>query len=151
MHRHGALELLVVLPDGSKTLLPVVFTDAVPMVADAVAATVGSIEDPEHLAVVVESLMAPAVGAGVDGPIRFARGDAVQREQGPSDLVDPPQAVGPWWLRGDRPRPAIRGEHAHCTTRFHQFGERRLRHNTNMTCDPQVARNDTQGIEAIPE
>jgi hypothetical protein len=117
MHRHGALELLVVLPDGSKTLLPVVFTDAVPMVADAVAATVGSIEDLEHLAVVVESLMAPAVGAGVDGPIRFARGDAVQREQGPSDLVDPPQAVGPWWLRGDRPRPAIRGEHAHCTTR----------------------------------
>ncbi len=64
MHRHGALELLVVLPDGSKTLLPAVFTDAV-AAADVVAATVGSIEDLEQLAVVVESLMPPAVGAGV--------------------------------------------------------------------------------------
>jgi hypothetical protein len=64
MHRHGAVELLVVLPDGSKTLLPAVFTDAV-AAADVVAATVGSIEDLEHLAVVVESLLPPAVGAGV--------------------------------------------------------------------------------------
>ena len=51
MHRHGAVELLVVLPDGSKTLLPAVFTDAV-AAADVVAATVGSIEDLEHLATV---------------------------------------------------------------------------------------------------
>ena len=65
MHRHGALELLVVLPDGSKTLLPAVFTDAVPAAPESVAATVGSIEDLEQLAVVVESLMPPAVGAGV--------------------------------------------------------------------------------------
>ena len=64
MHRHGALELLVVLPDGSKTLLPAVFTDAVADV-DVVVATVGSIEDLEQLAVVVESLMPPAAGAGV--------------------------------------------------------------------------------------
>ena len=64
MHRHGALELLVVLPDGSKTLLPAVFTDAA-AAADVVVATVGSIEDLEQLAVVVESLMPPAVGAGV--------------------------------------------------------------------------------------
>jgi len=64
MRRHGAAELLVVLPDGSKTLLPAVFTDAVPAAADPVVATVGSIEDLEQLAVVVGSLMAPAVGAG---------------------------------------------------------------------------------------
>jgi len=64
MHRHGALELLVVLPDGSKTLLPAVFTDAA-AAADVVVATVGSIEDLQQLAVVVESLMPPAVGAGV--------------------------------------------------------------------------------------
>ena len=64
MHRHGALELLVVLPDGSKTLLPAVFTDAVAAAGPVVVATVGSIEDLEHLAVVVESLMPPAVGAG---------------------------------------------------------------------------------------
>ena len=37
MHRHGAVELLVVLPDGSKTLLPAVFTDAVPAAAEPVA------------------------------------------------------------------------------------------------------------------
>ena len=63
MQRHGAVELLVVLPDGSKTLLPAVFTDAV-AAADVVAATVGSIEDLEQLAVVVESLLPPAVSAG---------------------------------------------------------------------------------------
>ena len=63
MQRHGAVELLVVLPDGSKTLLPAVFTDAV-AAADVLVATVGSIEDLEQLAVVVESLLPPAVGAG---------------------------------------------------------------------------------------
>ena len=51
MRRHGAVELLVVLPDGSKTLLPAVFTDAVPAAGPVVVATVGSIEDLEHLAV----------------------------------------------------------------------------------------------------
>ena len=64
MHRHGAVELLVVLPDGSKTLLPAVFTDAVAAAGPVVVATVGSIEDLEHLAVVVETVMPPAVGAG---------------------------------------------------------------------------------------
>ena len=64
MRRHGAAELLVVLPDGSKTLLPAVFTDAVQAAAEPAVATMGSIEDLEQLAVVVESLMAPAVGAG---------------------------------------------------------------------------------------
>ena len=60
MQRHGAVELLVVLPDGSKTLLPAVFTDAV-AAADVLVATVGSIEDLEQLAVVVESLLVVAV------------------------------------------------------------------------------------------
>ena len=64
MRRHGAVELLVVLPDGSKTLLPAVFTDAV-AAAGVVVATVGSIEDLEQLAVVVESLMPPSVRAGI--------------------------------------------------------------------------------------
>ena len=74
MHRHGAAELLVVLPDGSKTLLPAVFTDAVPVAAEAVAATVGSIEDLDQLAVVVESLMPPAVG-GRRGGGRYGDSD----------------------------------------------------------------------------
>ena len=64
MHRHGALELLVVLPDGSKTLLPAVFTDAVAAAGPVVVATVGSIEDLEHLAVVAGALMPPAAGVG---------------------------------------------------------------------------------------
>ena len=61
MRRHGAVELLVVLPDGSKTLLPSGFTDAVAAAADPVVATVGSIEDLAHLEVVVGSLMPPEV------------------------------------------------------------------------------------------
>ena len=81
MHRHGAVELLVVLPDGSKTLLPAVFTDAV-AAADVVAATVGSIEDLEHLAVVVESLLPPAVGAGV---AEDATGIPIKEDPGASD------------------------------------------------------------------
>jgi hypothetical protein len=62
-HRDGAVVLLVMLPDGRKTLLPAGFTDAVAAATEPVVATVGSIEDPEQLAVVVESLMPPAVGA----------------------------------------------------------------------------------------
>ena len=81
MHRHGAVELLVVLPDGSKTLLPAVFTDAV-AAADVVAETVGSIEDLEHLAVVVESLLLPAVGAGV---AEDATGIPIKEDPGASD------------------------------------------------------------------
>ena len=82
MRRHGAAELLVVLPDGSKTLLPAVFTDAVPAAGPVVAATVGSIEDLEQLAVVVESLMPPAVGAGA---AEDATGIPIKEDPGASD------------------------------------------------------------------
>ena len=40
MRRHGRLELLVVLPDGSKTLFPAVWTDLDATAADATAAPV---------------------------------------------------------------------------------------------------------------
>ena len=82
MRRHGAVELLVVLPDGSKTLLPSGFTDAVAAAADPVVATVGSIEDLEHLAVVVGSLMPPAVGAGA---AEDATGIPIKEDPGASD------------------------------------------------------------------
>ena len=59
MHRHGAVEFLVVLPDGSKTLLPAVFTDAVAAPTPRAAVTVGSVEDLVQLTSVVESLLAP--------------------------------------------------------------------------------------------
>ena len=97
MHRHGALELLVVLPDGSKTLLPAVFTDAVAAAGPVVVATVGSIEDLEHLAVVVVSLTAPAVGAGA---AEDATGIPSKEDPGASD--EKSVGVRPGRRRGGR-------------------------------------------------
>ena len=47
MRRHGVLELLLVLPDGSKSLVPAAWTDADPPAADgaASAVTLGSLSD----------------------------------------------------------------------------------------------------------
>ena len=47
MRRHGVLELLLVLPDGSKSLVPAAWTDADPPAADGVASavTLGSLSD----------------------------------------------------------------------------------------------------------
>ena len=64
MRRHGAVELLVVLPDGSKTLLPAAFTDAAPAAVEPAVATLGSVEDLTQLTVVVASLMPPVGPAG---------------------------------------------------------------------------------------
>ncbi len=81
MQRHGAVELLVVLPDGSKTLLPAVFTDAVAAPTPR-AAAVESVEDLVQLALVVESLMPPAVGAG---RAEDATGITTQEDPGASE------------------------------------------------------------------
>ena len=65
MLRHGSVEFLVVLPDGSKTLIPAVFTDAVAAPTSRAAVTVGAVEDLVQLALVVESLLPPAtIGTG---------------------------------------------------------------------------------------
>ena len=65
MLRHGSVEFLVVLPDGSKTLIPAVFTDAVAAPTSRAAVTVGAVEDLVQLALVVESLLPPtATGTG---------------------------------------------------------------------------------------
>jgi len=47
VRRHGAVELLLVLPDGSKSLVPAAWTDADPPAADGVASavTLGSLSD----------------------------------------------------------------------------------------------------------
>src|SRR4051794_41814344 len=47
MRRHGAVELLLVLPDGSKSLVPAAWTDADPPAAEgaASAVTLGSLSD----------------------------------------------------------------------------------------------------------
>ena len=104
MRRHGAAELLVVLPDGSKTLLPAVFTDAVPAAAEPAVATVGSIEDLEQLAVVVESLMPPAVGAGA---AEDATGIPIKEDPGASDesVGVRPRRRGVSTAAGDRAPP----------------------------------------------
>jgi hypothetical protein len=71
MRRHGAAELLVVLPDGSKRLIPAAWTDLEQPAAvggDA-AATLGSVPDLLQLSVLVSDLSArPA-----DGPEQAER------------------------------------------------------------------------------
>lgn len=59
MRRHGRLELLLVLPDGSKALIPAAWTDlpeAGGEVGEAVAATLGSLADLLAACAVVAAL-----------------------------------------------------------------------------------------------
>jgi hypothetical protein len=59
MRRHGAAELLVVLPDGSKRLIPAAWTDLEqPAGGDDAAATLGSVSDLLHASVLVSGLSA---------------------------------------------------------------------------------------------
>ena len=67
MRRHGAAELLVVLPDGSKRLIPVTWTDLEQPAdgGDDGAATLGPVADLLRLSVLVSGLSArPADGPG---------------------------------------------------------------------------------------
>ena len=58
MRRHGAVELLLVLPDGSKSLIPAAWTDAEPSgaVGEGVVATLGSLTDLLHVCELVTGL-----------------------------------------------------------------------------------------------
>jgi Family of unknown function (DUF5372) len=59
MRRHGAAELLVVLPDGSKRLIPAAWTDLEqPAGGDDAAATLGSVWDLLRASVLVSGLSA---------------------------------------------------------------------------------------------
>src|SRR5271169_1661723 len=72
MRRHGAAELLVVLPDGSKRLIPAAWTDLEQQPAaagDDAAATLGSVLDLLQLSVLVSGLLARAA----DGREQAAR------------------------------------------------------------------------------
>ena len=66
MRRHGAAELLVVLPDGSKRLIPATWTDLNLQPADGgggdAAATLGSVPDLLQLSVLVCDLSARVAG-----------------------------------------------------------------------------------------
>ena len=57
MHRHGVLELLVVLPDGSKALMPVGWTDACPGEGAAGSGPLGSLQDLLQAVRVVAALL----------------------------------------------------------------------------------------------
>ena len=61
MRRHGAVELLLVLPDGSKSLIPAAWTDAEPSgaVGEGVVATLGSLTDLLHVCELVTGLSQP--------------------------------------------------------------------------------------------
>jgi len=67
MRRHGAAELLVVLPDGSKRLIPAAWTDLESQPAgdsgDA-PGTLGSVADLLGLSVLVSGLCARSAGSG---------------------------------------------------------------------------------------
>jgi len=71
MRRHGAAELLVVLPDGSKRLIPAAWTDLEQAAGgdDDAAATLGSVSDLLHASVLVSGLSARAA----DGREQAAR------------------------------------------------------------------------------
>jgi hypothetical protein len=70
MRRHGAAELLVVLPDGSKRLIPAAWTDLEqPAGGDDAAATLGSVSDLLRASVLVSGLCARAA----DGREQAAR------------------------------------------------------------------------------
>jgi hypothetical protein len=120
MRRHGAAELLVVLPDGSKRLIPAAWTDLEqpPGGGGDAAATLGSVPDLLRLSVLVCDLSARAAGRPdqADRPEQAARKSpckednraacAAQSAAGPGSGATP---------RPDRPVPrpaASSGDHA---------------------------------------
>ena len=66
MRRHGRVELLLVLPDGSKSLIPAAWTDLDGEDIDATPGTLGSVADLAALRELAEGL-AVRVAAGGDG------------------------------------------------------------------------------------
>ena len=64
MRRHGLMELLLELPDGSKSLIPAAWTDAEQVAGegDAGAATLGSLVDLLHVCELIADLREQAAG-----------------------------------------------------------------------------------------
>jgi hypothetical protein len=58
MRRHGRLDLLLVLPDGSKSLIPAAWTDLEPRNEESERPeTIGSVRDLLHVRTVVDALL----------------------------------------------------------------------------------------------
>jgi hypothetical protein len=68
MRRHGSLELCLVLPDGSKSLIPAAWTDlpVAPEPAASATTTIGSLSDLLRAAAVVGGLVRRLEPAGRD-------------------------------------------------------------------------------------
>src|SRR5262245_59417089 len=66
MRRHGVVELLLELPDGSKRLIPASWTDdeGITSVGEAGVATLGSLTDLLGVCALVADLMNPHNGVG---------------------------------------------------------------------------------------
>lgn len=64
MRRHGVMELLLELPDGSKSLIPATWTDAEQVAGEgyAGAATLGSLADLLHVCQLIADLRGQAAG-----------------------------------------------------------------------------------------
>jgi hypothetical protein len=61
MRRHGKLDLILVLPDGSKSLIPAAWTDLEPADEEgAQAETLGSVRDLLHLRTLVDAMLGRA-------------------------------------------------------------------------------------------
>jgi hypothetical protein len=71
MRRHGALELILELPDGSKSMIPAAWTDQAEPAADGQGVpTLGRVSDLLDLTRIVAGLLPSAVSRVVDADIR---------------------------------------------------------------------------------
>ena len=75
MRRHGAMELLLELPDGSKSLVPAAWTDVEPAGMDGLArsVTLGSLADLLHVCELVADLSSGTCGDRLQGCHRARR------------------------------------------------------------------------------
>jgi hypothetical protein len=109
--RRGAVELLVVLPDGSKTLLPAAWTDLEPAAAVCDPA-VGSLADLRETVALVAALLARG-GAEREQTARQSPAKENHRAAHPAQS-DAPAAAGasPAAVRPATPRAGRRGDRA---------------------------------------
>jgi hypothetical protein len=105
MRRHGVAELLVVLPDGSKRLIPAAWTDLEQPAGggDDAAATLGSVSDLLHASVLVSGLSARAA----DGREQAARRPPSKEDNRAACAAQPDAGSAPGATPGHR-RPSPR-------------------------------------------
>jgi hypothetical protein len=80
MRRHGTLDLILVLPDGSRTLIPAFWTDLDPSTRPEVTApaTLGSVADLLHAGRVLAGVVHPDAARPDDGGISNLEGAHAQ-------------------------------------------------------------------------